>query len=182
MNDYMVYVYIIIVAIAVISSFYKKFKQKSKTNTFNQNKQTTSQTTTQYNKPQSTPYNKPQSTQPKSLEDILQTILNGNNPQKVYTPKVEAKKEFADKPLITLTPPEDSQSLEKAEKDYYGYDTELEYNKETEDYDKTTDHRLHGVGFDNIKEEPILEEESEWASMDWQKAIITAEILKRPEY
>lgn len=174
MNDNMVYIYLIIVAIAVISSLYKKFKQKGNTNTYNPKKQTPSQTTTQYNKPQST--------QPKSLEEILQTLLNGNIPPKSYTPKVEYKEEFTDKPLVKLTTPEDSPSLEKAEKDYYGYDTELEYNKETEDYDKTTDHRLHGVGFDNINEEPILEAESEWASMDWQKAIITAEILKRPEY
>ena len=173
MNKYTVYIYAIIVVIAVISSLYKKLK-KSNTNVNNQKKPIPKQTTTQYNKPQST--------QPKSLEDILQTLLNEQKPQKINPPKVQEQKIFADKQPEKYTVTEDNKTLEKIEKEYYNYDTELDYKEETVDYDKPVDHHVHGFGFDDIKNEIEIEEENEWADIDWRKAIITAEILKRPEY
>jgi hypothetical protein len=163
----------LIIGFSVLSSVIKRIK---KANTPQQN----------YKKPvqnqQQTTYNKPPQTQPKSLEDILKTLLNEQKPVTKPTQDTYKTPVNNDKPLVKSTPLEDGGTLETIEEEkYYGYDTELTYDKEEEDYDKMTDHRVHGAGFDLV-EEKLEEEEDEWANIDWRKAVITAEILRRPQY
>ncbi len=177
MNKTTLIIWALILGAAIISSVLKKKKKPTNTGSSGQKKPLTN-----YNKPTTTTYNKPQTTQPKSLEDILQSLLGEQKPQKFYPPKVEEQKVFTDKEPEKYTSYEDTSTLEKAEKEYYSYDTELNYTEEVVDYDETSDHHVHGVGFDDIKEEVVEEQVSEWADIDWRKAIITAEILKRPEY
>ncbi len=181
MNKTTLIIYGIIVGVAILSSILKK---KKKTGNTYQNQQkktftnTNQQTTTQQ-------YKKPATTQPKSLEDILQSLLGEQKTQPTFQPKQEEKMVFTDKDpkkYTTLEEVESYEELEKEETQYYSYDTELDYKEEIVDYDKTTDHRVHGAGFDDIMEEVQVEEVSEWQDIDWRKAIITAEILKRPEY
>jgi hypothetical protein len=173
LDNNLIIIYAIIIGVAVLSSVIKRIK---KANNPQQN----------YKKPVSTQtkttYNKPKTTQPKSLEDILQTLLNEQKP--VTKPVQQTHKEpvTSDKPPVKSTPGELFGSLETIEEEkYYGYDTELKYDKEVEDYDKMVDHHVHGPGFD-ITEEKVEEEVNEWANIDWRKAVITAEILKRPQY
>ncbi len=161
-----------IVGVAVLSTVIKRIRKANQGNT-------------QYKKPLNTPpnttYKSPQ-TQPKSLEDILQSLLGEQ--KSVIKPVPETYKEPVnnDKSLVKSTPLEDGGSLETIEEEkYYSLDTELEYDEEEEDYDRVTDHHVHEAGFDNV-EEVVVEEENGWADIDWRKAVITAEILRRPEY
>ena len=80
------------------------------------------------------------------------------------------------------TPAEEASLEEIEEEKYYGYDSELSYDEETKDYDQLADHHVHGKGFDAPV--VVVEEEvpGEWADIDWKKAIVSAEILRRPEY
>lgn len=177
MNNTTVVVYAVIVGVAVLSSILKK-RKKANTNT-------APKKNVSFNQSTQIQYKKPASTQPKSLEDILQSLLGEQKIQKPVAPKMEEKLVFTDKEpnkYTTLEETEALDTLEKEEVQYYGLDTELNYTEELVDYDKTTDHRLHGAGFDQIAENEEVEEESEWAVIDWRKAIITAEILKRPQY
>ena len=173
MNRTTILIYALIVGVAVLSSVIKRIRKANNPPQHNKKPVNTQPKTT---------YNKPQHTKPKSLEDILQTLLNEQKPvtkpvKDTYKPPV-----VDDKPTVKSTTLEDGGSLETLEEEkYYGYDTELDYNDEDEDYDEMPDHHVHGAGFDAI-EEKVMEEESEWANMDWRKAVITAEILRRPEY
>lgn len=135
-----------------------------------------------------TTYNKPQHTQPKSLEDILQTLLGEQKQVTKPVQQTQVPPIVADKQQTKFTTLEETTTLENIDQDhyvgedkYYGLDTELSYEKEADDFDIIQDHRLHGAGFDKI-EEPVVEEEDEWANIDWRKAVITAEILRRPQY
>lgn len=174
MNKYTIIIYALIVGAAVLSSVIKKIR---KTNNTNQNKPTTN-----YNKPANTTYQKPPTTQPKSLEDILQSLLNEQKPQQTYAPQVEDRMVTTDKTEYKSTTLEDETALQEVEKEYYAQDTELGFDNEIEDYDEMTDHHVHGAGFDKIEEVVEVEEDGEWADIDWRKAVISAEILKRPEY
>lgn len=192
MNKYTIIIYAIIVGAAILSSILKKRKKSGTANNTGPKK-----IITNYNQPTTSIYKKPSTTQPKTLEDILQNLLNGPTPQKVVQPKVEEKMPdrtlhsdgvFTDKQPQKYTTLEDVESLEsleeldKQEVEYYNNDKELEYKDEMVDYDKTTDHRVHGAGFEDIKFDEPPEVESEWSNIDWRKAIITAEILKRHKY
>ncbi len=174
MNKYTIIIYALIVGAAVLSSVIKKIR---KANNTNQNKPNTN-----YNKPTNTTYQKPPNTQPKSLEDILQSLLNEQKPKQTYAPQVEDRMVTTDKTEFKSTTLEDEATLEEAEKEYYAQDTELSFDNEIEDYDEIADHHVHGAGFDQIEEVVEVEEEGEWADIDWRKAVISAEILKRPEY
>lgn len=177
MNNTTVIVYAVIVGVAILSSILKK-RKKAGTNM-------PPKKNVGFNQTSQTQYKKPAPTQPKTLEDILQNLLGEQKIQKPITPKIEEKLVFTDKEPNKYTTLEDVEALDKLEKEevqYYEMDTELNYTEEMVDYDKTTDHRLHGAGFDQISEVQEVEVESEWANIDWRKAIITAEILKRPEY
>jgi len=161
------------VAVAVISSVVKRMKKAN-------NQQ--SQNNKQVNKPMGDPYRKPSTTQPKSLEDILQTLLNEQKPTQKTPPPVYQETFKADKELVNSTTLETTESLESIEEEkYYGFDSELAYDNEEVDFDKIVDHRNHGKGFD-LESIAEIEEESEWTNVDWKKAVITAEILRRPEY
>jgi hypothetical protein len=175
MNKSMILIWALIIGVAVISSVIKKLKKAANTGSSAQKK-----TVTNYNQPTTNTYQKPKHIQPKSLEDILDQLLN---PHQTPVKKAVEQKIEADKQPIKFTSLESSESLETIdEKKYYELDTELDYNKEMEDYDKPVDHHVHGAGFDPIKEETVVEEEGEWAHIDWRKAVISAEILRRPEY
>jgi len=184
MSKYTIIFYAIIVGVAILSSLLKKSKKK-------QNQQKTQyqpKPKTNYQPPVQktyTPPPPPTSTQPKSLEDILEGLLKQQNtpvvppPQKVENTMVSDKKEILSPPSV------ENASLEEVnEEKYYGFDTELEYDEEVEDYDRVEDHHVHGKGFDNIEEVLAEPEEpaGEFAEIDWRKAVITAEILKRPNY
>ncbi len=174
MDKYTYIIYFLIVAVAVIASIVKRIR-KANSNSVNQQKQ--------FQKPvQQTTYQKPHSTQPKSLEDILQSLLNEQKgTQKTVPPPIQEPVK-SDKGLVKSTTLETTETLENIEEEkYYGYDTELAYDEETEDYDLVQDHRNHSKGFDNEQIE-TEQEVGEWADIDWRKAVITAEILKRPEY
>lgn len=176
MNKYYIYFYALIIAAAVISSVYKKFKKASSGGNNQQKKPVSSQ-----QQPRQT-YQQPKTTQPKTLEDILKSLMDETKPPVVKNPEVQKHLVSSDKEPVKSITSEDFTTLEKMEKTYYAQDTELGYNSEMEDYDELTDHHVHGVGFDNIKEELEVEETDEWADIDWRKAVISAEILKRPEY
>ena len=177
MNKYTIIIYVIIVGVAILSSIIKKAK---KTGTTNNN--IPKKTSVNYNQPTTSTYKKPATTQPKSLEDILQSLLNEQKPQKTVAPKVEEKMVLTDKQPQKFTTLDESQSLEKEEVQFFSSDEEYNYTDEMVEYDKTTDHRVHGGVFGELKIEEQVEVESEWANIDWRKAIITAEILKRPNY
>jgi hypothetical protein len=173
LDNNLIVIYAIIIGVAVISTVIKRIR-KANNQQQNYNKPTSSQ--------QKTNYNKPQSTQPKSLEDILKTLLNEQKPVTKPVQQTHKTPVTSDKPLVKSTQEETFTTLETIEEEkYYGYDTELKYDKEEEDYDKTIDHHVHGLGFD-ITEEKMEEEANEWGDVDWRKAVITAEILRRPQY
>jgi hypothetical protein len=174
-------IWILIVAVAIISSVIKRINKASQSGSSNYKKP---------NQPQhKTTYNKPQHTQPKSLEDILQNLLGEQKPAKKQVEQTLQPPIIADKQPTKFTTLEETTTLENIDQDhykgedkYYGLDTELGYEEEDKkDFDYVKDHRVHRSGFDGgIKE--ITEEESEWSNIDWRKAVITAEILRRPEY
>lgn len=173
MGKYTYIFYFIIVAVAVISSVIKRLKKAN-------NQQNQPQSPVQ--KSNTSTYQPPVSKQPKSLEDILQTLLNEQKTIQKTNPTGYTDTVKSDKDPVKSTTLEDIESLESIEEEkYYGFDSELAYNKEEEDYDNSTDHRLHGKGFD-IEEVVEVEEEEVWANIDWRKAVISAEILRRPEY
>lgn len=176
MNKYTIIIYALIVGAAVISSVYKKMKKASNGGN-NQQKKPVSN----YQQPKQT-YQQPKTTQPKTLDDIIKSLMQETQPPVVKTPEVHKKLVSTDEGPVKSTTPEDFTTLEKMEKTYYAQDTELSFDSEIEDYDELTDHHVHGVGFDNIKEEVMEEEKDEWADIDWRKAVISAEILRRPEY
>jgi hypothetical protein len=167
MNKYTIIIYALIVGAAVLSSVLKKVRkakgQSQGTGTGQQNKAP--------------------NTQPKSLEDILQSLLNeqkGNN-QPIPTPKTTEA--LDDNSEFKFNTSKEEASLEEIEEEkYYSFDTELKYDEEAEDYDQLADHHVHGKGFDAPV--VVVEEEvtGEWADIDWKKAIVSAEILRRPEY
>lgn len=182
MNKTTIIIYAIIVGVAILSSILKKRKKSETTTNTGPKKIITNPDSYRDNQPTTSAYKKPPATQPKSLEDILQNLLGGQQRVKTFAPEAEEEMVFPDKQPQKYTTLEGPESLEKQKVEYYNYNTELEYKDEMVDYDKTTDHHVHGLGFDEIKEEVVVEVESEWANIDWRKAVITAEILKRPEY
>jgi hypothetical protein len=171
MNKYTIYVYAFIVAAAVLSSVVKRIR---KANQGQANKPAGNLTTPQ---PPKKDY-----TQSKSLEDILKTLLNEEKPLAPVIPKAQEPKISSDKSLFKSPPLETDVALEEQEKEYYAQDTELSFDNEIEDYDEIADHHVHGFGFDAVKAEEEVEEQDEWSDIDWRKAIVTAEILRRPQY
>jgi hypothetical protein len=174
-------IWILIVAVAIISSVIKRINKASQSGSSNYKKP---------NQPQhKTTYNKPQHTQPKSLEDILQNLLGEQKPVKKPVEQTHQPPVIADKQPTKFTTLEETTTLENIDQDhyvgedkYYDLDTELSYEEEDKkDFDYVKDHRLRGTGFNNTTQE-IEEEENEWSNIDWRKAVITAEILRRPEY
>lgn len=175
MNKTTIIIYAVIVGFAILSSVLKK-RKKAGAGTQQPNKSFKAGN-------QSTgTYQQPKQTQPRSLEDILQSLLNEQNPVKTTPREVEETTTYSDNLEEKFKSLEDPVSLESEEKEYYSYDTELEYDEETEDYDRLADHHVHGKGFDEEFEPVEVEERDEWEEIDWRKAVVTAEILKRPEY
>lgn len=175
MNKTTIVIYAVIVGFAILSSVLKKRKKAAGTG--NQPRNQTSGT-----KPQPKAYQQPNKTQPKSLEDILQSLLNEQKPVKPEPKKEEQPTLEQESYENKYQPLETEFSDTFNEGEYYSYDTELEYDEEMEDYDNLEDHHLHGKGFDEPFDQEVVEEKGEWEDIDWRKAVITAEILKRPEY
>jgi hypothetical protein len=172
MNKYTIYIYAFIVGAAVLSSVVRRIRKANQGTT---NQKPVGKLTTQ--QPPKTGQ-----TQPKSLEEILNTLLNENKPQVPQVPKVHEPQISSDKSLFKSPPLETDPALEEQERQYYAQDTELSFDNEIEDYDEIADHHVHGFGFDVVKEEEETENEEEWSDIDWRKAIVTAEILRRPQY
>lgn len=174
MGKYTYIFYFIIVAIAIISSVVKRLKKGNAQQ--NQSKIPAQKSSTNTNK-------SPGSQQPKSLEDILQSLLNEQKTTQKANPTGYMDTVKSDKEPVKSTTLEDAESLESIEEEkYYSFDSELAYNNEEEDYDNSADHRLHGKGFDIEEVEEVGEEQEDWSDIDWRKAVITAEVLRRPEY
>jgi hypothetical protein len=176
MNKYTILIYALIVGAAVISSVYKKMKKASNQGN-NQQKKPVS--TYQQPKPN---YQKPQSNQPKTLEDILKSLMDETKPPVVKAPEVHKQLVLSDKEPSKFTTLDESLAFEKIEKDYYAQDTELGFDNDKKDYDELTDHHVHGAGFDDMNNMIEAEEKGEWDNVDWRKAVISAEILRRPEW
>ncbi len=108
--------------------------------------------------------------------------MNETKPPVVKTPEVNKQMVSPDNELVKSTTLEDQKTFEKMEASYYAQNTELAFQSELEDYDEIADHHVHGAGFDEIAEGVVEEEKGEWDDIDWRKAVISAEILRRPEY
>jgi len=179
MDKTTILIYSLIVGVAVLSSVIKRIRKANNPPQNNKKPLSTQQKTT---------YNKPQNTQPKSLEDILQTLLNEKKPENKPVQQTQKPLVVADNQPTKFTTLENTSTLENIDEDhyagedkYYGQDTELSFEKEANEFEIVKDHRVHGKGFDDVVEEGG-EDASEWANIDWRKAVITAEILRRPQY
>lgn len=167
MNKYTIIIYALIVGAAVLSSVLKKVRRA---NSQGQGTGAGQQ-------------KKAPNTQPKSLEDFLQSLLNEQKGNNRPIPSPKTAESLDDNSEFKFNTPAEEASLEEIEEEkYYGYDSELSYDEETKDYDQLADHHVHGKGFDAPV--VVVEEEvpGEWADIDWKKAIVSAEILRRPEY
>jgi hypothetical protein len=171
MSKYTIIIYAIIVGAAVLSSVLKKRKKAIGNVQVNREKPVTSE------------FEKSKEAQPKTLEDILKGLLNEQKMVPANNPKPDQTLVHSDKQDYKSATFSDEGSLELMEEEkYYGYDTELSFDDETKDYDEVADHHVHGAGFDVVNQDLEDEEVGEWAEIDWKKAIVSAEILRRPDY
>ena len=188
MSKTTIIIYAVIVGFAILSSLLKKKKKPlnkpggtiQPPTPVNYNKPTvTTQNPTPVN------YNKPASSQPKSLEELLQSILNEQKPQKTIPSPIKQPLVLPDKTENKSQTLVGNDSFNEAITSSLDADTELLYKNEMQDYDDNADHHVHGEGFDKEfllgKDQPAIEE-NEWIEMDWKKAIIASEILRRPQY
>jgi len=164
MEKLQILIYLAVGVFAIVYSIYKnQGKQKSQQKNQSQNT---------YKKPVNHQVNKNKGNQPKSIEDIINTLLNDS--------KDTVGKEVKREPVVEQTyTDESSLELQSQEAQYYAQDTELKFNNETVDYDIENDHRmLENTEIGSVQ----VEKESDWVKTDWGKAVILAEVLQRPKY
>jgi|GEM_PF-6841716 len=116
--------------------------------------------------------------QKKTLEDIIREITG-----ETETPRPQQPAPVVQAPSPKAEP-SSYYSMKSSLEDITEENTEV-YVEDSEDVlamDDVADHHVHGKGFDQPRESPLAEVEQRFEIQDWRKAIIVAEILKRPEY